>query len=356
MKKILVINPFGIGDVLFTTPVVSALKSEWPDSSICYWCNERVKDLLRGNPAITEIFGLSRGDIKRISDQSRLRGVQAFLRLAKNLKKEKFDIAFDFSLDHRYSLVCKLLGVRQRIGFDYKRRGRFLTEKMMLEGYSGKHVVEFYLDLLKKIHVQPRRKNLELFVSSEDRQRCRDILAPYEVSAHDTLIGMAVGAGASWGKDAGLKHWMPERFAELGDRLLSHYTCRIILLGDGSERHIADTVGSAMAHPVIDLVGKTSIREVMGIMSQLGCLITNDGGPLHMAVALNINTVSIFGPVDEKVYGPYPPSSKHIVVTSDSSCRPCYSNFRMAPCRRQRQCIQTIGVDRVYASVQALLQ
>ena len=85
-------------------------------------------------------------------------------------------------------------------------------------------------------------------------------------------------------------------------------------------------------------------------------VVTNDGGPLHMASALGVKTVSIFGPVDEKVYGPYPPSDKHIVITNKNiTCRPCYKNFRFWGCPNNLSCVKDITVDEVFTAVRSLL-
>lgn len=113
MKKFLLINPFGIGDVLFTTPVIRAIRDSYPDGSIGYWCNERVKDILKDNKNIDFVFALSRGDIKRMYRQSRLKGIYRFFSLLRSIKKHRFDIAVDFSLDHRYSLLAKILGIKK---------------------------------------------------------------------------------------------------------------------------------------------------------------------------------------------------------------------------------------------------
>ncbi|MCX5712228.1 MAG: hypothetical protein NTY47_04030 [Candidatus Omnitrophica bacterium] len=100
-KRFLIINPFGIGDVLFTTPVVRAIKSAYPKSHIVYWCNERVSPILKNNPNIDKIIALSRGDLKKIFKISWLGGIKANLGLFKSIKAQKCDICLDFSLDHR---------------------------------------------------------------------------------------------------------------------------------------------------------------------------------------------------------------------------------------------------------------
>jgi heptosyltransferase-2 len=354
LKRFLVINPFGIGDALFTTPLVRAIKNSYPDSLIAFWCNERVKDVLKNNKNIDKIFALSRGDIKRISQQSRFMGTKKFLGLLSGLKKERFDISFDFSLDHRYSLISKILGIKRRIGFNYKRRGRFLTDKIDIDGYHSKHVVEYYLDLLKFIGVEAKDKNLELSVPDSDKVKIKNILANQGINDKGSIIGIAPGAGASWGQDAALKHWPAVNFAQLADKIINEFKAQVLILGDKQETTIARQVVKAMHNQAIDLAGKTNLDEFMAIIDNLRLLITNDGGPLHIAVALRVKTVSIFGPVDDEVYGPYPASDRHIVVKKDLTCSPCYQRFRLPACSRNRECINSISTERVFEAVRRL--
>ncbi|MCX5706042.1 MAG: glycosyltransferase family 9 protein [Candidatus Omnitrophica bacterium] len=354
-KRVLFINPFGIGDVLFTTPVLRLLKESDPGIYIGYWCNERVADILKNHPYIDQIFALSRGDIKKIYHQSMFKGLAASMGIARRIKKEKFDIALDFSLDDHYSYVSRKIGIKRRIGFNYKLRGRYLTDKLDLEGYSGKHVVEHYLDLLKFLDIQPKVQGLELFVPDEDSKEAGKLLVTYGIKEGDLVIGVAPGAGASWGKDAEFKRWPPVKFARIADKIVDNFKAKIVLLGDESEKPIADTISGFMRNKPVDLVGKTSLVELAAVISRLKLLISNDGGPLHMAVALGIKTVSIFGPVDELVYGPYPEGKKHIVVTHEIQCRPCYKKFRLPECKRDKVCITAVSIEDVYQSVRGLL-
>ncbi len=356
MKKFLIVNPFGIGDVLFTTPVIRVIKDSEPYSIIGYWCNERVKDILKDNPNIDKIFALSRGDIKKVYHKSRWQGIYKFLNLLYKIKKEKFDIVLDFSLDHRYSLIAKITGVKRRIGFNYKNRGRFLTDKIDLDGYSNKHVVEYYLDLLKPIGIKPKNYNLELIISPTCKRKSEKILAERGINEKDLIIGIAPGAGASWGQDASLKHWPAVRFGQLADRIINDFGAKIIILGDESEKPIADIIINNMYKNPVDLVGMTSLEELSAVINNLHILIANDGGPLHIAVALGKKTISFFGPVDPKVYGPYPPDEKrHIVLRKNLECSPCYIKFHLSDCKRNRECLETIDVDSAFNAVKKLL-
>lgn len=356
MKKFLIINPFGIGDVLFTTPVIKAIKESNPEIFIGYWSNERVEPILKNNPGIDKIFVLSRGDIKKIYRKSRFEGISKLLKLLYNIKKERFDISLDFSLDHRYSLISKLLGIKKRIGYNFKKRGKFLTDKIDINGYEDKHVVEYYLDLLKFLNISPQDKRMVLSIPEQNTQMANDLFKNLGIDNKDLAVGIAPGAGASWGKDALFKHWPAIKFAELADRIINDLGAKILILGNESERFIADTIVHTMDNKPIDLVGKTNLEELTAVINNLHILITNDGGPLHIAVALNIKTVSFFGPVDPKVYGPYPVDERrHIVLRRIQECSPCYRNFRLSNCQRDRECLEKIDVVQTKEAVVSLL-
>lgn len=355
MKKFLIINPFGIGDVLFTTPVIKAIKENYPDSFIGYWSNLRVQPLLESNGRINRIFALSRGDLKKIYQESFFRGIWSAIKLTRAIKRERFDICLDFSLDHRYSLFSKIAGIKKRIGFDYKGRGRFLTHKISIDGYHDKHAVEYYLSLLSFLGIEPKDKKLDLFVPIACSEKAADILSGRLIEANDLVVGIFPGAGGSWGKDAGYKHWPALKFAQLADKLISECSAKVVILGDEPERPIADVIINAMRNKPVDLVGKTGLEILPAVIKNCSLLITNDGGPMHMAVALGVKTVSVFGPVSEVVYGPYPEAGNHVVLKWDMACRPCYKSFRLPVCDKDRECLKQVSVNAVFDAAAKLL-
>jgi lipopolysaccharide heptosyltransferase II len=359
LRKLLVINPFGIGDVLFTTPAIRNIKLAFPESFIGYWCNERVQGLLAHNSDISKIFALSRGDIKKIYQRSKIKGLNRSLQLFLQLKKEKFEVALDYSLDHRYSLVAKLAGIKKRIGFNYRNRGRFLTQSIPLESYSEKHMIEYYLELLQFISVVPEPRVMTVGLSEKNKRSIDGMLSKHGISSGETLVGIVPGAGESWGKDALRKHWPASSFAALIDEIIEKLGIKVLLLGNAAERPIADQVRVLLRHnaAVADLVGKTSLEELSAVIKRLKILVTNDGGPLHMAVALGVSTVSLFGPVDSKVYGPYPHDiQKHIVLKNTLECSPCYKNFRLKPCINEYACLKEIEPQAVFRALISLMK
>jgi len=353
--KFLIINPFGIGDVLFTTPVIKAIKARYPLSSIGYWSNARVKPILEGNPQINKVFALSRGDLKKIFQESFLKGAVSNLRLIRQIRKEHFDICLDFSLDHRYSLLAKFIGIKKRIGFNYKGRGRFLTSRLDLYGYHARHVVEYYIDLLKFLNIPAPDKRFSLNITTVGQEKAKNLLAASGIIEKDLIIGIAPGAGGSWGKDAAYKHWPALKFAQAADSLADKFQAKVVILGDQAEQQIAQTMQQAMHSQPVDLTGKTDLEVLPAVIKRCNLLITNDGGPMHMAVALGVKSVAIFGPVDEKVYGPYPDHRNHVVLKWDMACRPCYKNFRLPVCGKDRECLRQVSVESVVDAAAKLL-
>lgn len=354
IMKILFVNPFGIGDVLFTATLIKPLKEG--GNSIYYWCNERTVDILRYNKAINDIFPLSRGDLKRIFKSSPYEGIKRISGLMRWIKKRRFDIALDFSLDYRYSLLMRLLGVKKIAGFDYKGRGRFLTDKLKIEDFDERHMVSYYSMLLKFIDktLQPYDR-MELFVGEDEKDWVDGILRKNRIDKNDILIGIAPGGGTSWGEGAFRKHWPREKFAYVADKLASIDGYKIALFGSEKERDICDFIAGEIKRNTVNLCGRTSVGQLAASLQRCKLLIANDGGPLHMASALGVKTVSIFGPVGENVYGPYPPSEDHIVMTGNVDCRPCYKNFRYTLCDN-RICLDSIEPSKVLEAVREKLK
>lgn len=138
--------------------------------------------------------------------------------------------------------------------------------------------------------------------------------------------------------------------------MANDFGAKILILGDKTEKPIAEEIKQKMHSAALDLTGETGLEELAAVIDKPVLLITNDGGPLHMAVALNKKTVSFFGPVDPKVYGPYPPDARrHIVLSRNLSCSPCCRNFRIERCVRGRECLGGIDPEEAFKAALTLL-
>ena len=143
----------------------------------------------------------------------------------------------------------------------------------------------------------------------------------------------------------------------MGDALVQRHGARILLFGEQADASICRTVSRLMKSPTIDLSGQTTLGQFVSLMGRVSLVICNDGGPLHLAVSQGIKTVSVFGPVDPWVYGPYPAApSRHWVVCRETlPCRPCYHHFKLPPCPYERACLTTIEPAEIIEACDILL-
>src|SRR3989338_8592961 len=186
--KILIINPFGIGDVLFSTPLIRALKKKYPDSSITYICNKRSYDILKNNPHISNIYICEKDDYRRLWAESRLGLVKELSSLINNLRQDSYDMVFDMSLGYIYSLVLLLfVGIPIRVGFNYRARGRFLTHKVTIDGFNKKHVIEYYVGWGGLVGLDISDKEMELAIAREDRTWADVYLSEERISKDEKI-------------------------------------------------------------------------------------------------------------------------------------------------------------------------
>ena len=140
------------------------------------------------------------------------------------------------------------------------------------------------------------------------------------------------------------------------DVLAERHGARIVLFGERSDQPICRELAGSMRRPPLDISGTTTLAQFIHLMARCRLIVCNDGGPLHIAASLGVRTVSVFGPVDPRVYGPYPPGSRHRVVVKDLGCRPCYQHFKLPPCPYQRACLETLEAAPVVVAAEASLQ
>lgn len=356
IKKILIINPFGIGDVLFSTPLLRAIKKKYPASLITYICNRRACGALQHNPNISNLYIFEKDEYKKLWNESKIKCLKKIHSSISAFNKERYDVMVDMSLGHTFSMLLFFMSsIPVRIGLNYRNRGKFLTHKINIEGFSDKHVVEYYFELGRVLGLDLSDKRMELVVPGEEKRQADESLAQNGISKDDRLCGIIPGCGASWGKSAIYRRWDASKFAAVADRIADKYKYKILILGEDKELPLCMKTQAEMRSNAVQLCGKTSLTQFAAMLDRCDLVVTNDGGPLHMAVALDKKTVSVFGPVDERVYGPYPPGDRHITVTSDEKCRPCYRNFKHKSCETI-SCLKNITPDMVFVAAEKLIK
>ena len=352
-KRILIINPYGIGDVLFTTPVISNLRLAYPQAHIAYLANGRTADFLKCNPDINQVFVYERDEFVEAYRQNPLKFAQKWFSFFNTIRREKFDVVFDFSLNSTFGFLSFASGIKRRIGFNYRSRGQFLTDKIELIGFESKHVVDYFLDLLKFVDVPVVDRHLMLDVPDRDIQWARDWLIKKKIDAHKPLVAVFPGGGASWGNGARYRLWGAANHAHLVDKIIENFDAAIILMGDSKDEVLCREVSRLAHFPLYDAVGQTSLLGLAALFKQCRAAVINDAGSVHVAVAVGVKALSIYGPVDPNVYGPYPPE-EHMTIQKGLPCQPCYRRFRMPPCSHI-SCLRDLSVEDVLRKVQNIL-
>jgi len=333
LDNILIINTFGIGDVLFSTPLIEEIKRNLPGSNIHYICNRRNLDLLKNSPYLKSVLVFEKDDFRQAKARSRWEFIRMLFDFVKKIRGLHADVAIDLTLNYQMSIFLMLAGVRRIIGFNYNNRGRFLTQKTTLPGFNDKHVAEYYLDLLKFLDLSISDKHkLRSFTSAEDKAKVDAFLKEKGLDGR-TLVGIVAAGGKSWGRDAFYRRWDKDNFTYVGKKLSESDDVRILVFGTKEEKDVCDHIRQNIGEKAVSLCGNTSLGLLVEFMSRCKLVICNEGGPMHIAVSQDVKTISIFGPVDDKIYGPYPRSDMHkVVVAEDAACRPCYRSFKHKVC------------------------
>ena len=348
-QKFLIINPFGVGDVLFSTPLVSAIKRRDSNSYIGYICNIRTQDILRTNPEIDEVFVFERDEYRDLWKQSKIGCIKKLLDFWRNIKKRQFDKVIDLSLGKEYAFFCWLIGIKERDGFNYRGRGRFLTHKIRFDGFNEKPVAEYYLGILG-FPVDMHGLRTILVFTDEDEAYIDNFLREKGIANQGILVGIAPGGGISFGsKHLDKRRWGVEKFSKLADRIIRDFNAAVVLIWGPEEEKLVKDIQNLMEENVL-IAPQTKIRQMAALCKRCGLVICSEGGPLHIASSQGTRTISIFGPVNEKVYGPYPQGEDNVVLASPIECRPCYSRFKLPECDTRR-CIEAISVDTVLGTV-----
>ena len=356
--RILIINPFGIGDVLFSTPLIRAVRQAFPGAYVAYLGNRRTQEILRRNPHLHELFIYEKDELVGLWKRDRWAGLRATIGLLNDIRRRRFDLSIDLSLGERYSFLLALMGVPRRVGFDFRRRGRFLTHRLAIDGFQDQHVVAYYAQLLRTIGINLLEHHLQLPTNSEDEQWVERQLRDYGIdpAARSRLIGLVPAGGVSWGGRAQFRRWSSEGFTAIGRSLTERDEATVLIFGERTDQDICAQITQAIGPRAVDLSGRTSLGQFIGLVARCDLVVSSDGGPVHIAASQGVPTVSIFGPVDPVVYGPYPSRPHHrIVYKRDLPCRPCYHQFRLPPCPYERACLTQIEPDDVLEACEAIL-
>ncbi len=335
-KRIAVFNVNWLGDVLFSTPALKALRMANPDAFIAVIVHPRTKEILENNPNIDELIVFD----ERLKDRHLL----GKLKFVSQIRKKKFDTVYLFHRSFTRSMLMALAKIPNRIGYKAKKRtGLLLTKKISLPK-QNLHRVEYFLNILKNTGVPCQSNEYEFFLDDASRKRIGEFLAAKLIAPTDFTI--VLNPGGNWD----LKRWGPERFSQSANELMSKFKAKIIITGSAKDLPLARQIASKMKEPPIITCGETSLKEFGALIERSKLFISADSGPMHIAVALGTPTIALFGPTSPEITGPIG-KGKIKVIHKDIGCIiPCYN----VKCKDNR-CMQAISVEDVLKAAQDII-
>ncbi|MGQ0810414.1 MAG: lipopolysaccharide heptosyltransferase II [Nitrospiraceae bacterium] len=343
VKRLVVRAPNWIGDAVMCEPALSALRTLFPQAEITVLAKPAVAELFAGHPGI---------DRSLVYDHAgRHAGLSGKWTLAGVVRRLRFDMAILFQNAFEAALLAFLAGIPRRYGYATDGRSLLLSHPIPIPDRAAmRHQVDYYWSLLKPLGCAGTVPSPRLFLSDEEQSTMAKRLAECGIAESDPLIG--VNPGSTYGS---AKRWLPERFAQTVNRLVQQYggqegkPSRVVIVGARGEEVLGRSIGKMIdGNPVI-LSGRTSIRELMAVTNRCGLFLTNDTGPMHIAAALKVPVVAIFGPTDWQTTAPF--GKGHRIVRQPVECAPCL----LRECPIDHRCMTRVGVDEVYrAAIDAI--
>lgn len=328
VKKILVIKLRGIGDVVLSTIILDNLKADFPHASIDYLTDPSSKPGLEGLPQIYRVIIFPK------------KGTWNRLKLFLEIRHTNYDLVFDFFSNPTTAQITFLSGAKYRVGFPYRGR-RYAYNYYGPEERGKYHSAILHLLTLKKLNLTHEFKSLHFFIDNSDKSFANKYFNEI-TSANKLLIGLSPSGG--WKS----KKCEPEKFAEIGNALKEKYMADIIVLWGISDKYEAIAIHNLIPNSL--LAPSTSIREMAALIKKCHILIANDSGPMHISTAVGTPVLSIHGPTDPKLQGPF--GDKHEwVIYSELECIMC----NLLECPKNHECFKDLPLSRIMEKVDKLI-
>ncbi len=365
-RRILIIKPSAVGDVIHTLPVLAKLRRRYPEARIDWVLTPPIAELIGHHPALSNVILFDRGALAR-DWRGWLRGIGHMLA---ELWRTRYDLVLDLHGQFRSAVLTMATHAPVRLGFDRPHAGprsaedRKLAEDAYRHGWTGTregawlsythwiplprsdvHAVDRYLSLAPILGLDDEPAEFQVPIPARSTERVEALLSRFGVRSQSFAV---VVPGTIWPT----KHWHVEGFAAVA-RYLRGTGRAVVLAGSASERERCRAVAQR-APGILDLCGQTSLSELAALIRRAELCVTNDSGSMHLTVALHRPVVGVFGPTDEIWIGPY--RRPEAVVRVQKECAPCYLR-RLSDCPRQHACMNEVtpsmvidGIERVLAT------
>tara|TARA_B100000315_G_scaffold8981_1_gene8838 strand:- start:12125 stop:13231 length:1107 start_codon:yes stop_codon:yes gene_type:complete len=336
-NRFLIVTPAGVGDTLWATPAIRALKETYPESYLGVLVTKTGSELLKGNPDIDELFIFKRS----------FKGFFSLPKLLKILRQRKFTVALMFhAWDRMVWLICYFTGAGEIIGFKGTRGKRldFILTKGITISDDINHWIDKYLSLVKELKAFTSKKCIDIYLNNDDRIAVKKYFNDCGGCNDSLMVGLHPGGRHVY------KLWNQRSFIQAANALVEKFNCKVIITGSAEEKMLDDKIASKIKN-AISVAGVFDIRETAALIERLDLFITNDTGPMHIASALKTPTIALFSPTNPLGCGPYYCETASVIAKpKPEECKPCTGSKCVTP-----TCMEQITVKEVIAEAEVLL-
>lgn len=350
--KILILALSGIGDALMFTPALSLLRKNLPDAEInALVMFKGVKDMYDRNININNVYYfdfIHEGGVKSLRYIYSLRG--------------NYDVSINVYPANRreYNIISFLIGAKKRVGAQYLRKDAvnlgFLNNVRATENDSV-HNVETNIKLVGKLINKNlnEKPDLDFTLSNDDEQTANNLLSSFKISNDDFVIGLHPGCATL--KNHIKRRWEPEKFAELGSRLINERKAKVLIFGGPEENELKESIATEINNTDVYVINTTNLAQTAAVIKRCDLFITNDSSLMHVASAMKRKVIAIIGPTNEHYIHPW--NTGHKIVTLNLNCAPCFIySPRPLICFRDDvkfKCIKELTPEKVMRAVDEMI-
>lgn len=296
--RILIVKRSALGDVVLALPVACALRDRYPDAYIAWVVESRFADVVEGHPALDEVILVNRLYLWRPLGLAR----QCW-RMSRELRRRRFDWTIDLQGLFKSAMLLPCSGAARRIGrADHRRELSYLLYNERSPLHEGNiHATNRYLEVAEYLGCDISRPRFDLPIRPDAREWADAAIRDAAMPANRPLVGL--NAGTSHPR----KCWPPERFVEVANSLDG---INWVVLGGPGEENLAEGIAARLRGPKVVTAGRTNLPRLVAMLSRLDALVSGDTGPMHIAAALGVPVVALFGPTNPATNGPFGPQHR----------------------------------------------
>lgn len=338
-RKICLIKPSALGDIVQTLPLLSVLRERFPHAEISWVVNQSFQNLLEGHQHLSQIIPFNRQG-----------GMKDWFQLLKQLRRENFDLVFDLQGLARTAVMTAATGSPKRIGMETARELSWLAcHDLIPETTKSVPAHARMWRVAEILGMGHSRRETIIPIGARDYEVVQKKLAPLKSPF------IAIHAGAQWVT----KRWPVENFASVATQAMLMHNVSVVILGGPDEKPLAHQLerqirNQRSAGQILDLTGQTTLKQLAAVLKQSELLISNDSGPMHLAAGLGVPLVGVFTSTNAERSGP-PPSEMRQLVSTTVSCRGCYKKKCPLSGEQHLACLRELETDPVWNAIHRLL-